>query len=224
MFREIIGWSGDMARRVGRALVDLFFPVSCLECGADGAMLCPKCLERVPLSNAPLTAEGGLDGVITAAADYAQVERYVTLFKYDFVTELRLPLAALMTTRLRVLPFNDPAVLVPVPLHARRLRERGFNQSELLASAVGSDMDWPVVEALSRLRRTRPQVGLGREARLKNVSEAFVLRPGYAKAIAGRQVMLVDDVYTTGATMGECAKILRLAGASRVYGLVLAKG
>ncbi len=217
--------SADRAvKGVGRIFADLFFPMQCLECGADGVALCAKCLSGIKLSDDRLTPVGELDGLIGAAADYKQLEGFITLLKYDYVTELASPLASLMLRTLRGRGFSGEAVLVPVPLHVRRLRERGFNQSELLAREVSGALGWPLVNVLARTRRTRPQVGLGREDRLKNVIEAFGLVPGLAAGLSGKTVVLVDDVYTTGATIGECAKILRQAGVAKVYGLVLARG
>jgi ComF family protein len=111
--------------------------------------------------------------------------------------------------------LKAPAVLVPVPLHPRRLRERGFNQSELLAQALGRRSGLVVApEALVRRKETPPQTGLTAAARRSNVSGAFTVRR--RSRVAGRVVVLVDDVVTTGATARACAAALRAAGTTEV--------
>ena len=114
-------------------------------------------------------------------------------------------------------------MLVPVPLATGRRRQRGFNQSELIAQCIAVRIDVPVsTSALERIRETPPQVGQGATARRENVAGAFACRdPG---VVSGRRIGLVDDVMTTGATLDACAEALKLAGASRVYGIVVARG
>ena len=111
---------------------------------------------------------------------------------------------------------------MPVPLHPRRLRERGFNQSLLLARHLATrlnlDLDFL---SLRRIRYTQPQTGLKKDERRKNVKKAFgLLDP---KVVKGRTVVLVDDVTTTGNTLNECARMLKRAGAKEIYGAVLAR-
>jgi ComF family protein len=116
----------------------------------------------------------------------------------------------------------EPDAILPVPLHPERLRLRGFNQALLLAQAFFPDArKRPEPGVLVRLRHTLPQTGMNGAARRKNLRRAFaVSRP---ETIRGRSVLLVDDVYTTGSTVHECATVLRRAGASRVEVLTLAR-
>jgi ComF family protein len=125
-----------------------------------------------------------------------------------------------MLEHLRVVTTID--VIMPVPLHRSRLRERGFNQALLLASAVGRAHGIPLsYDNLTRFRATRPQVELSGEERVQNVRGAFRLtRPA---DVEGKRVLLVDDVFTTGATMNECAAVLKRAGARSVVALTLAR-
>jgi ComF family protein len=112
-------------------------------------------------------------------------------------------------------PFAPSALLVPVPLHVTRLRERGFNQAVLLARRLARLRGLAVApRALLRTRATRAQPGLTAGARRANLAGAFALRPG--TALAGRAVVLIDDVLTTGATADACAAVLSAAGAARV--------
>jgi ComF family protein len=128
--------------------------------------------------------------------------------------------------------LDQAEVLAPVPLHFRRLWRRGFNQSLVLARAWAGHADGrtgggarPLLapNLLKRLRHTRPQVGLALQARQDNVAGAFAVHPRQAGLVRGRRVVLVDDVYTTGATVGECAQVLKNAGAASVTVVALAR-
>jgi ComF family protein len=112
-------------------------------------------------------------------------------------------------------------LIVPVPLHRKRLRQRGFNQALLLSFQVSRAFNIPLsIDNLVRIRATRPQVELSGEERIHNVRGAFALkRPD---RFEGRVVMLVDDVFTTGATMNECAAVLKEGGAAHINALTLA--
>lgn len=116
---------------------------------------------------------------------------------------------------------RDLEALVPVPLHWSRRLRRGYNQSELLAQRLTAGFDRPVVNALRRVRATRPQVGLDPAQRRRNVAEAF--EAVSSLVVKGGYYLLIDDVYTTGATLRECARTLRAAGAARVAALTAAR-
>lgn len=115
-------------------------------------------------------------------------------------------------------------LLVPVPLHRWRLLKRRYNQAALLARGIGQISGITMLpDALIRRRATRPQEGLSRAGRRRNVRAAFALRPHYRGRVAGKVVVLVDDVLTTGATLDECARVLLAAGAAEVRVLTLAR-
>jgi predicted amidophosphoribosyltransferase len=123
----------------------------------------------------------------------------------------------LPSEKLRASGFD---IICPVPLHPVRLRERGFNQAEVLAGTVSSAVGIGVVEGLERLRLTKPQTGLDPRARRENVRGAFA---AHTAKVAGRRILLVDDVWTTGATLVECAKVLTRAKARKVSILTLTR-
>jgi ComF family protein len=144
----------------------------------------------------------------------------ICLFKYRGKVGLAKPLAQLM---LGALPRTiDVDAILPVPLHPTRLRAREFNQSLLLAERLGRHLGKPVLAtALARVLPTNPQTTLTRQERRRNLRRAFTLfRP---EAIAERRILLVDDVFTTGTTLDECARVLRKAGAASVCALTLAR-
>jgi ComF family protein len=141
-------------------------------------------------------------------------------FKYRPCRALGKPLGSWMSANLRVLTAID--IIMPVPLHGSRLRARGFNQALLLAAPLSKTEKIPLCyDNLWRIRPTRPQVELSGDERIKNVAGAFALhRP---LDVYGASVLLIDDVFTTGATLNECSDVLKIAGAASVTALTLAR-
>ena len=116
------------------------------------------------------------------------------------------------------------ALLMPIPLHLSKYRQRGYNQAEILAAGLGSKFSLPVVDLLVRVRATKSQFSLDRSKRLENIAGAFVLKESGGEVVKKKTVFLVDDVLTSGATLFEAAKVLKKAGVGKVYGLTLAHG
>lgn len=144
----------------------------------------------------------------------------ICLFKYRGKVSLAAPLATLMIGRLPLLDSVD--VIMPVPLHIDRLREREFNQSLLLADHIGRRLDIPVAYTnLIRAASTPAQTTLSRKSRQKNLRRAFIVRQ--PDAITKKRILLIDDVFTTGTTVNECAKALRRAGSADVFALTLSR-
>lgn len=175
--------------------------------------LCESCLRKRPLFQtigAPYLYEGSLKTVIH-------------VFKYGGRSGLADFLGPILASFARDWdPGGETTLVMPVPLHPRRLRERGFNQSKLLARYVAAGLDVDLdVYSLIRIRDTLPQTGLGKSERRKNVSGAFRLKT--SEAVKDQGIVLVDDVATTGNTLNECTKILLKSGAIQVFCLVLAR-
>jgi ComF family protein len=163
-----------------------------------------------------------LAGVRSAAAYEGPLEQALHRFKYEGWRALAPALTGLVADRLpRPAETTGPAWLLAVPLHRRRLRERGYNQSELLARELRRRWDLPGAPGrLVRLRDTPPQVGLDRPGRRQNVAGAF----GWAGPnLAGTPIVLVDDVATTGSTLEACARAMRAAGAGRIVAVTVAR-
>lgn len=118
--------------------------------------------------------------------------------------------------------MEESDVIIPVPIHPARLRKRKYNHAALLATRIGVLMDIPVeVDAISKITKTQAQVGLSRKERIKNLRDSFEV--SNHDAVKGKKVALIDDVMTTGATANECARVLKRAGAKRVYIITLAR-
>jgi ComF family protein len=161
-----------------------------------------------------------IDGIRGVGYLRGPLKRAIYQFKYRQKRKMALPLADLMHHHLLANPL--PAeLIVPVPLHMDRLRERGYNQAALLARELSERSGLPVEEkSLVRIRETAPQVALKADERRKNVRGAF---RGQGEKLKDRQVLLIDDVSTTGATLEACAEALREKGAQSVWALVLAR-
>jgi competence protein ComFC len=164
-----------------------------------------------------------------AAAPYlarGPLRQMIHRFKFGRTLPLRRPLGRLLAGGLmrdERLAGGD-WLLVPVPVHPRRLRERGFNQARELAAVAGRLAGLKLRDVLIRDRYTPPQSRLGREQRLANLRGSIHLRPGAAATLAGRRLLLVDDVFTTGSTAEACAAVLARAGPAAVAVLTLARG
>ncbi len=226
-------------RRLGEALLDLIYPPTCGGCGRAGTRFCTSCTAQVAWLDAgpfcsycgrPTSVEGvcpwcrtaspPLAAIRSAALFVGPLRQAIHAFKYTGRTDLAGPLAALMAAFWERHPLPADLV-VPIPLHPNRQRERGFNQAGLLAQAFAAQTGLPLaLDGLARVRETAPQVGLSAQERRDNVRGAF---HAWGDAWAGRRPLLVDDVCTTGATLEACAAALRSAGSRSVYALTLAR-
>jgi ComF family protein len=186
-------------------------PPLCECCGREvgGSNRCQDCARSRPR----------IDGIRAASRFEGVVRTAVHRLKYNGQRALAEPLAELLAKTSHTLPVADG--VVPLPLHQARERERGYNQSALLATELGRRLDLPVLLAATRTRKTEDQIGLRRRQRQVNVKGAFACsRP---ELVAGRNLLLVDDVCTTGSTLLSCAEPLLQAGAAGVWGLVVAR-
>jgi ComF family protein len=202
-------------------------PPLCVACGTplggrDGDERCDHCRAAPPAFDSARAIARYRAGVNDAARDGSgTVAALLRRHKYGLDQSLGRALAEFLDAA----PALDPGafdVVIPVPLHRSRLRWRGFNQAALLGAALARRLDCPLdVSSLARVRSTPPQTARDRAQRTRNVRDAFAVRR--PSCVAGRRVLLVDDVMTTGATADECARVLRAAGARRIDVLTLAR-
>lgn len=236
-----------VAPGTARTLFDLLFPPRCVVCGSSGAAVCDACLgkarqppePRCARCDAPLDARmsrasqcaecargtlaPALDRMLVATRYEGVIQTAIQALKYHGKRRAAVPLAALMADRWRA-AGGQADVIIPIALHASRLRERGYNQAALLGQALARRTEISLRrDLLARARATRPQTHTAWEERERNVAGAFALRPGAPAALAGRVILLVDDVITTGATMQAAASALRAANPAAIIGLAIAR-
>lgn len=200
--------------------LDLLFPPRCTGCGRVDTLWCSQCqqdLDSLPLA-AVVQQHPPLSAVAATAYHEGKLQQLVWSFKYDNGLVLAQPFAGRMIKRLHELNWTFD-MIVPVPLHTTRFTERGYNQSQILAENIAEHFSKPCSPmALRRQRYTQAQVGLNAHERQINMQAAFIADPQIA---ANQTLLLIDDVFTTGATLGACAQAAIDAGAYAVYGLTL---
>jgi ComF family protein len=225
----------EAIRQAAEFAVDLVYPKRCAGCNRRGSWLCDGCGRVLPLFTPPWcdrcgvpgtylrckcrSTPGNLEKVRSVGPFDGWLRGAVVQFKYHGEWARAAHLGSLLASAVEQLQPID--ALIPVPLHPTRLRQRGFNQSLLLARRVGDVLGADVVDLLSRTRRTEAQVNLGAEQRMANVAGAFAVRPN--TSVADLSVVLIDDVVTTGSTLSACAKELIGAGAKSVKAVSLAR-
>ena len=227
-----------LAKLKGMA-IDLLFPQWCVGCGKEGGFICDSCHRSLSRIMPPLCPRCGkpqpsgilcpgcvgwpaeIDGIRSPFRFDGVMRQAIHQLKYRNLRALAIPLAKLLKDYLATSPVPGE-VLVPVPLHPKRIRERGYNQSRLLAKELGKLTGLPVVDnCLIRQRYAPPQAKTSTvDERRSNAAHAFT---GRDHRLQGKQVLLIDDVSTSGATLDACAAALKAAGATSVWGLTLAR-
>jgi len=240
--RSLFPKTQQICSQLKTAALDGLFPIHCLGCGAFDEWICAACHTTLPLITeqyCPLckkhitnngivcppcysTSKYDVDGVFVASHYHdALLKNAIHYYKYRFVQDLAEPLSLLLAQALQNSTLPSPDIIIPVPLHKRRMRWRGFNQSERLAHSL--NLQIPVItDILLRVRYTVPQVKMKNKAnRQKNLANAFIINN--STLLHNKNILLIDDVITTGTTLSECARTLKSAGAHKVFCLVLAR-
>ena len=233
-------------------ILDLLFPKTCLGCGKEGRYICENCIDKVktPKPVCPGCLKSSIDGMthskclrpwgldgLTALWNYDGVIRKAILaLKYKYHDEVakelsNYALAAIKTYNSSFLVPASPAgrpnsySLVPVPLYWYRKNWRGFNQTEEIGKVVAEGVGWKFIpDLLVRHELKVPQTALKRKERLQNVRGVFALNSSYALNPIPHTLVLFDDVWTTGSTLKEAAKVLKRAHVEKIWGLTLARG
>lgn len=208
------------------AILKLLFPPKCMLCGMplrENEEICGDCRQKVLLNTAPPRMEKGAFFEKAAAGLWYEthVRNAVHGLKYREKQNYARPLARVMTYAYQHKIGEECDLIAFVPTNPSTLRKRGYDQAQLLAEALSEMLDIPWVQALEKTRETQPMHGLKPDARRANVLGAYRVCC-QADLLRGKRVLLVDDILTTGSTLSECARMLKAAGALRVYGLCAA--
>jgi len=238
----------NCGRKLWESLADIFFPKFCFGCGKEGVWLCGDCKSTLDIleyhyclcAQNPLRfnrpgkckkcAHKKLSGLYFAVSykENSLVKNLILKFKYEpFVKTLSKTLADLIIEHI-YLSGKDPikifrdSILVPIPLVKKRLKYRGFNQAEEIAKELSQNTNTPLIsDNLIKFKNTPSQTNLSKEQRWLNIKNTFLCKNPFE--FKNKRVFLVDDVYTTGATMEEAASTLKKAGAKEVWGIVVAR-
>ena len=222
-------------------IIDLFFPrqVKCIFCGRETKEygICEDCYDHLPFVEPPYCVKCGghvigkghvcveckkketeIDSCYSVLYDIDDVAKKIVSFKQSGAKYLGESFAYLIEDKFK--QINERIdMIIPVPISERRLKERGYNQSEILCNELPKDL--VKTDVFARIEDTPHQTGLGRSNRLSNLKGAFKVLD--KKSIKGNVVLILDDIYTTGSTLNECARTLKSAGAKKVIGLTLAR-
>jgi ComF family protein len=228
-------------------VLDLIFPKECLGCHQEGTYLCNNCFDKISINKDNYCTfckqAIGFNQICQACQSQTKLKNVFVIadynntilqdllhsFKYKLVEGISDNLAMLVKEYLKqnkVFLLNnindDNTVLVPVPLHKKRFLKRGFNQSYLLAKEIEKHFEIKIIDLLKRKINTSSQVNMTRQERLVNLKDAFDLESAI-ELDKNKNIILVDDVITTGSTLNECAYVLNSAGFENIYALVIAQ-
>lgn len=247
-----------MLKKIHKFALDTLFPISCLNCKKGNDWLCQECFEKIntlpcqicPLCEKYISEKGRvcprcsdkvlnkgsflpIDGLLVASKyKESNIAHLIHLYKYSFISDLSTPLGKLLVKSFIQNNLPLPDFIVPVPLHPRRLRWRGFNQAELLSLHISKNLtpafSIPVLpNLLTRKRYTSPQMKIKNYGdRQKNIQGVFQISKNYPstmESMRDKSILLVDDIATTGATLLECGNLLKKSGIKEVFGAVIAR-
>jgi competence protein ComFC len=212
-----------MIKKFIHIFLNFLFPQQCLGCGKKNEILCQECLKRIDY---PTLLKYNN---IFAASDYNDeiVKKAIWMLKYRGIKQIAEPLTELIKQRIGDKIKIQDNLIIPIPLSKKRFKERGFNQAELIAKYLTSDADGKNIGCLTnvlyKIKETSSQVSIkNREERLNNLRGSFGVKN--PELIKNKNIILIDDVSTTGATIREARKVLREAGAQKIIATVVARG
>jgi ComF family protein len=222
---------GGILRHATSRALDVALPATCIGCGAEGPPICGGCVPALDSRLAsPAGVAIGLPGDVPepllqldwCAPFHGVVRAALHAIKYQGEQRLAEPLGRAVARRWAAVGVGAEMVM-HVPVHRDRERQRGYDQAELIARHAAEDLGLPFAPVLTRARATTAQFDLDRRDRARNVRDAFVVDPSAGTIVRDRWVLLVDDVVTTGATLAACATALEAAGALGVSGITVAR-
>jgi len=204
---------------IWNGILDILFPKTCLGCGREGTYICKDC--AIFLSEVDMIEAGPRSNIMSAWEYEGLMEKLILKIKYDGCYDI---INELVEKAFKTIELNLPPdiYITYVPMYRKKEKRRGFNQAELIAKKVGERTNRPVVKLLEKIKDNRSQVGLGPQERAENVKNVFKMIEVRPQSM-WQNVLIVDDVYTTGATVGECVRVLKKSGVKNVWGFTLSR-
>lgn len=234
-----------LCKNIKQGAIECLFPTNCLNCQADGEILCEDCFSTIEIidqsychickKRKPFKVFRCLSGCrsplfhlffATAYKKDTLIEKIIHRFKYPpFIKNLDAVLAKIISVHFELIKleqdFFKDFIIIPIPLHIKKIKKRGFNQSTEIAKKIFPTSVFLALDVLKRVRNTIPQIEIkDKQGKKNNVKDVFQCVD--STFVQNKTILLIDDVYTTGATMEECAKVLKNAGAKRIFGCVIA--
>lgn len=217
-------------KKLWNNFLDYIWPQFCLGCEQEGSLLCQSCLDNIPLLPADYQAWPELknDFVFShcyVCLDYHQAltQNLIKNFKYQYLKILAKPLVGILEKKIIQLNLNKDFIITNIPLHSKKRKKRGFDQTEILAKNLSQKINGPYHALLTRCKNTKPQAQLERTERLNNLQQAFIAKEIDQNLVKNKTIILIDDVATTGTTLNEAAKALLTLAPKQIIALVLAK-
>jgi len=215
------------------SIVDLIFPIVCVGCGKEGEYICSKCFAKIhqPAQICPMCCKpsidgwtharcrnnSGLDRLIIGLPYKGLVQKCLKKVKYKSAWDI----IKFLYMKSNFVGFDD-SIITAVPMWGGKEQSRGFNQAEIFAQLISKQFNSKSLKLLERVRDTKPMFGLNKNERKLNVRDSFRMKSGRDLDISEKKMLLVDDVWTTGATMRECVTVLKRSGAKEIWAVVLA--
>lgn len=206
-----------------KLLLNCLFPKKCYGCGVNKTWLCRTCFSKIKKyqGQVPRHLQNVDKLIITSEYNDPVLKEIIQAFKFNFNTELVIPLTALLYSKIDLATLNKNYLIVPIPLHKKRRAWRGFNQSELIADELGKLTGWVVNKNLIKIKKTKEQAGLKETRRLSSQLGVFIWK---GLNLNGQDVILLDDIITSGATISQAALVLKQVGAGEIVAMAVAKG
>jgi len=226
--------------KIGEYLLGFIFPKFCVGCRQESSFLCQNCQNKIikiktrtclgcqRISEEGICSKCKKDLPITKSIIFGYhkdpiLKELIHNLKYEGIYPIAEILSKMLIKKLENFIFPKDSTIIPVPLHRKRFAQRGYNQSELIAQKLAGHFHWKLnSKLLIRQINTKPQINLKHHDRLTNMKNAFSINTN--ENFPNGTIILLDDVVTTGATIGECAKVLRAGGANRIWVITLAHG
>jgi len=207
-----------------KKLLDTLFPIECIGCGKNDILLCQDCFNSLKTNKADHFKNEYIDQIHVCASFHNELlQKLIHFYKYNYIQELSLSLSQLMIDYYNQIENKlENPIIIPVPLHKKKLLMRCFNQAHLIAINFSEKFRYNLKnDLITRIKHTKQQAQLNKKGREENMKNAFqILDKNF---VEGKNFIIIDDVYTTGSTVSEIAKLLKDNNANKIWCLVIAK-